>query len=216
MFHRLQGSEGPDRHNAILNSHPCELRFLPLRTNFFLPALSLAVAWRTFPFTVKVTDQDVPPRSQTRDLNFTVLNPVPAAAFLFPSSEAITVIQSRGERLRFYSYVCFDMELLGPAHQLCRFFAAQGFYFRQRSIIDRWNSKRRGKEPCTKRRLFSHSRVRYRAGLYFFCLCSRARERGHRGKSGARLLRNAAPRHLPQHERPLRPHNHASSLHFRC
>ena len=42
----------------------------------------------TFPFTVKVTDQDAPPRSKTRDLSLLVLNPVPMAALLSPSSAA--------------------------------------------------------------------------------------------------------------------------------
>jgi Tol biopolymer transport system component len=42
----------------------------------------------TFPFTVKVTDQDVPPRAKTRDLSLVVLNPVPMPALLSPSSAA--------------------------------------------------------------------------------------------------------------------------------
>jgi Tol biopolymer transport system component len=39
----------------------------------------------TFPFTVKVIDQDVPPRAKTRDLSLVVLNPVPMPALLSPS-----------------------------------------------------------------------------------------------------------------------------------
>src|SRR6266850_1719028 len=42
----------------------------------------------TFPFTVKVTDQDAPPRSKTRDLSLVVTNPVPTATMLSPSSVA--------------------------------------------------------------------------------------------------------------------------------
>jgi Tol biopolymer transport system component len=42
----------------------------------------------TFPFTVKVTDQDVPPRSKTRDLSLVILNPVPMPALLSPNSTA--------------------------------------------------------------------------------------------------------------------------------
>jgi len=42
----------------------------------------------TFPFTVKVTDQDVPPKSKTRDLTLAVLNPVPMTASVSPSSAA--------------------------------------------------------------------------------------------------------------------------------
>jgi Tol biopolymer transport system component len=42
----------------------------------------------TFPFTVKVTDHDVPPRSKTRDLSLVVLNPVPMLALMSPSSAA--------------------------------------------------------------------------------------------------------------------------------
>src|SRR5882724_1306052 len=42
----------------------------------------------TFPFTVKVTDQDAPPRSKTRDLSLVVNNPVPTPALLSPSSVA--------------------------------------------------------------------------------------------------------------------------------
>jgi Tol biopolymer transport system component len=42
----------------------------------------------TFPFTVKVTDQDAPPRSKTRDLSLLVNNPVPVEALLSPSSAA--------------------------------------------------------------------------------------------------------------------------------
>jgi len=42
----------------------------------------------TFPFTVKVTDQDVPPRSKTRDLSLAVSNSVPMPALLSPSSAA--------------------------------------------------------------------------------------------------------------------------------
>jgi len=41
-----------------------------------------------FPFTVKVTDQDVPPRSKTRNLSLAVNNPVPVPALLSPSSAA--------------------------------------------------------------------------------------------------------------------------------
>jgi len=42
----------------------------------------------TFPFTVRVTDQDVPPRSKTRDLSLVVINPAPMPALLSPSSAA--------------------------------------------------------------------------------------------------------------------------------
>jgi hypothetical protein len=42
----------------------------------------------TFSFTVKVTDQDVPPRSKTRDLTLAVLNPVPMTALVSPSLAA--------------------------------------------------------------------------------------------------------------------------------
>src|SRR5882762_5433248 len=42
----------------------------------------------TFPFTVKVTDQDVPPKSKTRDLTLAVLNPVSMTASVSPSSAA--------------------------------------------------------------------------------------------------------------------------------
>ena len=42
----------------------------------------------TFQFTVKVTDQDAPPRSKTRDLSLVVNNPVPTPALLSPSSVA--------------------------------------------------------------------------------------------------------------------------------
>jgi len=45
----------------------------------------------TFPFTVKVTDQDVPPKSKTRDLTLAVLNPVPMTASVSPSSAAAAV-----------------------------------------------------------------------------------------------------------------------------
>jgi Tol biopolymer transport system component len=42
----------------------------------------------TFPLAVKVTDQDAPPRSKTRDLSLVVLNPVPMLALMSPSSAA--------------------------------------------------------------------------------------------------------------------------------
>lgn len=42
----------------------------------------------TFPFTVRVTDQDLPPRVKTRDLSLIVNNPVPMPALLSPSSTA--------------------------------------------------------------------------------------------------------------------------------
>jgi len=40
----------------------------------------------TFPFTVKVIDQDVPPRAKTRNLSLVVLKPVPMPGLLSPSS----------------------------------------------------------------------------------------------------------------------------------
>jgi hypothetical protein len=43
----------------------------------------------TFPFTVKVTDQGVPSRSQTRNLSLTVLNQVPTSTLLSPNFVAI-------------------------------------------------------------------------------------------------------------------------------
>jgi Tol biopolymer transport system component len=42
----------------------------------------------TFPFSVKATDQDVPPRSKIRDLSLEVLNPVPMPAVLTPNAAA--------------------------------------------------------------------------------------------------------------------------------
>ena len=42
----------------------------------------------TYPFSVKVTDQDAPPRSKIRDLSLLVLNPVPMPAVLSPSAAA--------------------------------------------------------------------------------------------------------------------------------
>ena len=41
-----------------------------------------------FPFTVKATDQDTPPRSILRDFNLSVLNPLPSLSSLSPSSVA--------------------------------------------------------------------------------------------------------------------------------
>ena len=43
----------------------------------------------TFSFTAKVIDQDLPPRSQNRDLSLTVLNPAPMSALLSPNSVAV-------------------------------------------------------------------------------------------------------------------------------
>jgi Tol biopolymer transport system component len=43
----------------------------------------------TFAFTVKVTDQDVPSRAQTRELSLKVLNPPPMPASLTPRSTAV-------------------------------------------------------------------------------------------------------------------------------